>query len=506
MMRKPAAMLVFMGFVCVALLVTGCETEETEVAVPEPQDDEAVRTASDLAVELTYPQSDDEQHYVARTEPGEVTVTGVVSGPQPPEIIEVNGATVRPYEVEHITPYGQPTDYPVYRFRAPVVMQPEDEIVVVARDPYDGVEYAFVPDTDATTNRWDTLADNDPVLADRLGSSYYASQAYDEAVTHLSRAAERENAPWALYDLGMTYLAMERPDDAIDAFNRAEPVYATMPDLYYGRGLTYSTTDRLDDAIADFVQSSDLAPDWAEPLVALGMTHHARDMLADAADDYGRAIDVWPEWAAPYYGLAQVRLEQDRVDDALPLIHEAEQRGPWREEHHEALARMLYEKGNYVAARRQLEIAEKLGNHREEWWDDVYRETPEYQEYDGWPWRPRIEDDGYRVPRDHPWYHEDRPRRERPGRGGPPPGTPDGPPRDVPQGPPRGTPDGPPGDVEQGGPPGMGDGGPGREGPRPGADRGPDRGGPPPTAGDDGPDRGGPPAGAGGSPPAGRGR
>ncbi|MFO7948327.1 MAG: hypothetical protein R6V19_16110 [Armatimonadota bacterium] len=144
MMRKPAAMLVFMGFVCVALLVTGCETEETEVAVPEPQDDEAVRTASDLAVELTYPQSDDEQHYVARTEPGEVTVTGVVSGPQPPKIIEVNGATVRPYEVEHITPYGQPTDYPVYRFRAPVVMQPEDEIVVVARDPYDGVEYAFV--------------------------------------------------------------------------------------------------------------------------------------------------------------------------------------------------------------------------------------------------------------------------------------------------------------------------------------------------------------------------
>lgn len=496
-----------------SLLVAGCERQETQVVVPQDEDANAVGTASDFVVELTYPQSDDEGHYVAVGQPGEVVVEGIVSGPEVPSTISVNGATVQPYEVEYIQPYGTQADYPVYRFRAPLVVQPSDDIVIVAGDPYGGTEYVFVPDSDATVQRWAALSENDPAVVDRLGRAYYAGGAYDQAATHLAQAGEREDSPWALYDLAMTYLALDRADDAIGTFNRIEPVYADMPDLYYGRGLTYSEAGQFDNAIADLVRASDLAPDWAEPLVALGLSYYAQEELGDAAESYEQAIEIWPTWAAPYYGLAEVRLDQGREDEAFPLIHEAQQRGPWRAAHHEALARKLWERGNYVAARRQLEIAERLGDDREPWWAEVERETPDYKPYDRWPWEPKVSGDGYRVADGHPWYDQDRPRREARVRGAAEGRGPEGagPPGQAGRG--AGTPGGPPDEAGRGGPPeGVGGGGPPA-----GRGQGSQQGGPPPGAGGDGQGRGpegaGPPgqagggqSGPGGGPPPGRGR
>ncbi len=410
-MRKTLYLLLILTGALSLLVLLGCREDRADQTIVIPPEDNAVRTVSDLAFELTYPQSDDQGHYVAITQPGEVIVEGIVSGPQRPRVIEVNGVPVRPYPVEYIQPYGARSDYPVYRFRAPIVMQPDQEIIVVAREPYDSVRYVYAPNTAATIDRWAVLSDRDPVYVSRLGRAYYANAAYSDAATHLERAAQRDDSPWALYDLGMTYLALDRADDAVITFDRVESRYAAMPDLYYGRGLTYSTMNRMDDAIVNYVRASDLAPDWAEPLVALGLSYYARDLLGDAVGPYDRAIAVLPEWAAPYYGLALVRLDQNRYDDGLVLLREAEQRGPWRARHHEELARKLAAKGNYNAARRQLEIARKLGGSRVGWWTEIERKAPNYRNFDGWPWRVIVTDDGYRIPEDSPWYEGSRKAR-----------------------------------------------------------------------------------------------
>ena len=399
-------------------LVVGCQRMEPEVAEVPPVEEEVTDWDElDFAVELTYPQSDDQGNYVAVDEPGEVIVEGIASGPEAPGAIDVNGTTVQPYQVENISPYGMDTGHPTYRFRAPVIIQPDAEIVVTVWDPYEGLTYHFSPDTDATLDRWSALAEDDPALEASLARAHYARGEYDEGITYSQNVAEREESGWVLYDLGRSHLALGRTDEAIEFFDRAEVMDANMPDLYLARGQAYHEMGDHDQAIADFEQASELASQWAEPLLALAMTHYEQNRLDMAANHAQQAMDTWPAWPAPYYALAMALLQQDRTEEAVGLIIEAEQRGPWQAERHVELAQMLHERDDPVAARRQLEIAEELGASRAGWWAQVEQATPGYEPVDTWPWLSQAQDDGYRVAMEHPWYRENRPVREMHGAG-----------------------------------------------------------------------------------------
>jgi len=410
------------GILAAVLILSGCRSSrDTGTVVSDPTAG-AVLSAADLYVELTGPQSDDQGHYVALGEPGSVVVEGLVSGPEPPKHIYVNGAESTFYVVEQIEPWGAPAGYPVYRFRAPAVLTPTDDITVVMGDPYPDVEYVYVADAPATVARWDGLAaGNDPLAVYRLGSAYYDQANYAQAATQLERAVSgREGWAWTLSDLGMAYLALDRADDAISTFDRVTPLYAGMPDLYYERGLAYSTTGSYANAIKDLVQASDLVPNWAEPLLALGLTYYAQKELTQAVKPYERAIAAWPAWAPPYYALAGVRIDQDDQPDALRLINLGVDIGPWRAQHHLELARKLAAKGNDVAAWRQVQIARKLGGDvPASFVDDLRKRQSEPPDADRWPWLAKVEDDT-RIPPGHQWAGPGRSGGQ--GQGGGPPG------------------------------------------------------------------------------------
>lgn len=399
------------------LVLVGCRSSHDNASVVGGPPEGSILSAADLFVEVTGPQSDDEGHYVALAEPGSVVVTGLVSGPEPPRTIYVNGAPSTIYAVEQIEPWGMPATYayPVYRFRAPAVLRDTDDITIVVGDPYPDVEYVYVANRPATIARWTVLAArNDPPALYRLGSANYAAANYTQAATYFDRALTgRNDWSWALYDLGMAYLALDRADDAVHTFGRITPIYPAMPDLYYGRGLAYFATGGYANAITDFVRSSDLVPEWAEPLLALGLTYYAQKELSEAINPYERALAIWPGWAPPYYALAEVWIDRGDLDQALRLVTLGVDRGPWRAQHHLALARKLAAKGNGVAAWRQVQIARKLGGQiPRAFLDDLRKRAPEPKDDDRWPWSPRFFG-GARIEPDHPWASPEAARRSR---------------------------------------------------------------------------------------------
>ena len=284
----------------VALIAAGLPSRGLAAAAA---DAPGVMSAADLPIELTYPQSDEQGHFVGLTEPGSTVVQGIIAAPEPPDVIYVNGAEVHPYVVEYTTPYEIATPYPCYRFEAPVVLQPTDTIIISLAPPFGARQVVFVPNTLATMAYWQSLAvgPGAPYYAScRMGRAYYADGAYADAITYLRRALTIDaNSPWALYDLGMAYLALGRPEDALAAFNRAIPLYGRCPDIYYGRGMTYYMLRRQADAIRDLLECLDIAPYWGEPLLALGLSYYMQERYQDAARYCASAYSVWPTWPAP---------------------------------------------------------------------------------------------------------------------------------------------------------------------------------------------------------------
>jgi tetratricopeptide (TPR) repeat protein len=365
---KTKYLSVAVGLLLVVALIaaaTGCQRGATTSTVVVPQRGLDPVTAADLPIELTYPQSDDQGHYVGLKKDGSYVVSGVVASPQPPQRVLVNGISTVPYRVEQITPYGMTTSDPVYRFYAPALLTPTERIAVQVVEPVVSREVVFTPDGPAVVTRYTTLvaaAPTDPYAATRLGSAYYAQSAFTDSTQHLNQALSgNQSTSGLLYQLGMAYLSLRQSDRALDSFNRGISADPNSPDLYYGQGLTYYTTQRYDDAIVSLARASKLAPNWAEPLLALGQSYYADRRLADAQEAYSRTASISPYWPAPRYALANVLIDRGDLKSGLAQLEQAERLGPWRYEHHMALARKLYAKGNTNAAWRQVQIARKLG-------------------------------------------------------------------------------------------------------------------------------------------------
>lgn len=407
MSRLPRVYRLILCLPVVTAMLVGCKSkgeavitaDELRARAAEPT---PIVSAAELPIELTYPQSDDQGYYVAPAEHASMVIAGMVSDPEPIDEIIVNGASVVPYRVENYLPYRATKEYPVYRFHAPVVIAPEDEIVVeIVQLNRKKKACKFRPGRDRVVERLAVLVEaqpRDPWRCARLGSAYYAAGAFDDAIRHFDRAmASGDDLPWAAYHLGMTYLALERTEDALDWFRTTSRLYPAFPDVYYSRGLAYYSTGRHGDAILDFVEAVDIAPSWAEPFLALGLTYYAQKELGEAARRFEEAIGLWPVWAPPYYAAGLVYLDLDRPDEAVRYIDRGVVLGPWQPQHHVLLAEKLAAKGNYNAASRQLQIAEKLGEPVPVTiYERIRPHVTVTSKITDWPWGSRV-NNGIRV-------------------------------------------------------------------------------------------------------------
>lgn len=143
--------LVLSPAVLLFVLLAGCRTQTTALVPPAVS---PATAAKSQYVELTYPQSDDQGHYVGLPEAGDVTVSGLIAALNPPTAVLVNGVTVEPYPIQNVSPFGTPAGYQTYAFEAPMSLTPTSLLSVALQALGVTTPAAtFAPNTDSTLSR-----------------------------------------------------------------------------------------------------------------------------------------------------------------------------------------------------------------------------------------------------------------------------------------------------------------------------------------------------------------
>jgi len=280
--------------VLLLVVFAGCRTK---TAAPAAVPAALVPAAQTPYAEFTYPQSDDQGHYVGLPA-GEVTLSGIVAAPNPPTGVVVNGVMVQPYLVQDVAPFGAPAGYSIYGFDVPTTITPTSLLTVALQAlgvTTPAVTYA--PDSTATYARLLALAGATP------------------------------QAPQAQYRLANALLAQKNYNDALAAYRR----------------------------------SIALQPQYAWGYDGLGHTYVLLQRPADAVIQFKKAKKLRPKWAYPYYRLAEVYTSQKRYDAALLEYREGLRSAPGHPGLHRGYAVALYHRGHYREAWNQVHLAKTSG-------------------------------------------------------------------------------------------------------------------------------------------------
>lgn len=162
---------------------------------------------------------------------------------------------------------------------------------------------------------------HDPEIETMLGTALRQAGRLDAARSQLTRAAKRR-PPYALafYELGCLLVAMDRDDEAIDAFRRGLDIAPMMPQLSIQLGYALLWRKRCMEAKAAFAQALDIAPRSAEALVGMGKAHRDIGESEPATEYFRRALAVRPQdpgiWLALGLCLQDVG-EADAARDAF---------------------------------------------------------------------------------------------------------------------------------------------------------------------------------------------
>ena len=103
----------------------------------------------------------------------------------------------------------------------------------------------------------------------------------------------------------------------LDAWLRVLALYHDLADAHYQRGLSWSALERPDDAIEDFTQALAWNPILAAAYESRGVTHFQLGNAAAAIDDLTCAIGLEPDDASHYH--ARGWAYEMRGDDALAI-------------------------------------------------------------------------------------------------------------------------------------------------------------------------------------------
>ncbi len=151
--------------------------------------------------------------------------------------------------------------------------------------------------------------------------------AYEAAITLYRQAIERysndRDRARAWNDLGSTYQALHRLEDAIKAFRRAielDPTYTTPLNKL---GDVYQELGYHEDAIEAYRQAIALEPGDAVSWNSLGDVYRELAQFEAAIEAYQQALNFNPGFAWPYHSLGLIYQQQDRYELATPAFHQA---------------------------------------------------------------------------------------------------------------------------------------------------------------------------------------
>ncbi len=144
------------------------------------------------------------------------------------------------------------------------------------------------------------------------------------AIDWIIRAiAGRPNFPEALNNLGNAYKALNRPDQAAEAFGQALALRPDFPEALNNRGVCLQALSRNEEAADALERAIALRPDYPEARINHALALERLGRLAEAAESYGAAIALLPANADLRNTLGNTFRTLGRLDDAAEAYGEA---------------------------------------------------------------------------------------------------------------------------------------------------------------------------------------
>ncbi len=121
----------------------------------------------------------------------------------------------------------------------------------------------------------------------------------------------------SLEQIGLFYISVEDPSDAVKVINRAIELDPKQANLHYNLGVALQIGLRLDDAATEFQQATALDPKSKVAWGALADVYRANGALDEAEKYYREQLAVDPDHPTAWGGLALTFVARNRESEAL---------------------------------------------------------------------------------------------------------------------------------------------------------------------------------------------
>jgi VWFA-related protein len=151
-----------------------------------------------------------------------------------------------------------------------------------------------------------TGANADPrVRLAREGWDYYSKGDVERARENLIKATAKGGQAWEFYVLGLSELALQHVDAAINAWREVRAQRADFEPVYFDLANAYIRMNQTADALGVLRDAARRWPTDAEPHNAIGVVLVRRDNLDDAIASFQQATTLAPEDGLGFYNLGR---------------------------------------------------------------------------------------------------------------------------------------------------------------------------------------------------------
>ena len=186
----------------------------------------------------------------------------------------------------------------------PVTAPPPAAAATPATEPTPAMRVR--PDAEATARALagENLSRTDALSAE--GWSAFQRGDVESAIEPLTRAAAQPNIrPWVLYVLGLSHAALNKPRDAISAWERVRAAAPEFSPIYLDLAATYGHLGELSSALAVLRDAEARWPNDADILNAVGVILIRRGVLDDAIKAFEKAAAAAPDDPVAYLNLGR---------------------------------------------------------------------------------------------------------------------------------------------------------------------------------------------------------
>jgi len=171
----------------------------------------------------------------------------------------------------------------------------------------------------------------DPTMADvhfALGSTYYATGEFDQAIAELQRGLQvAANSDEGYRRLGSVYLAQGRKDEALQAYDKAIQLSPYYSGNYQMLGDAYLSWGDNSKALEGFQKVTSLDPAGAAGYQDVGVVYFRQGRWSDSIPLFQKALTIQPDYQT-YSNLGAAYFYLRRYSDAVKALQKAVELNP----------------------------------------------------------------------------------------------------------------------------------------------------------------------------------